>query len=206
MSGRVLLISSDDESLDDAASDLVDAGFVVDRCHEPGSAVFPCTGLSGGDCPLAVHGGIDVAVDVRQHPWPNPTGRETGVTCALRASVPVVVVGRRGHPFEPWVIATVRDTDGLSVVVEDAIADALETPRAAVAEAVAAVLAVHDLAGAPFSVRLERRYDRLHATIAVDAPRSVGAMAATRAAVALRRFDRRATTLEIEVVEPSAQR
>lgn len=41
MSGRVLLISSDDESLDDAASDLVDAGFVVDRCHEPGSAVFP---------------------------------------------------------------------------------------------------------------------------------------------------------------------
>jgi len=46
---------------------------------------------------------VAIAVDVRQQPWPQPTAREAGVRCALRAGVPVVVTGRTlRHPFEGW--------------------------------------------------------------------------------------------------------
>lgn len=206
ITGRALLLSSDDESLDDVEAELVDAGFAVHRCHEPGSDAFPCIGLSGGDCPLDIAGGVDVAIDVRSHPWPSPTAREIGVTCALRASVPVVVVGRHPHPFEAMAMATVEPTGDLLEACDDAITAGLEAARAAVADAVAAVFATHGLGDAVFSVRLERRLGRLQATIAAAVPHDVAAMAATRAAVAIRRFDRAATALEIEVVQPARQR
>jgi hypothetical protein len=203
---RALIVSSDDEPLADVERELRDAGFDVWRCHEPGSPSYPCVGILTGECPLDVAGGIDVAVDVRHHPWPAPTPREIGVTCAVRAGVPVVVVGRGSHPFEDRAAATVDSIRGLGDVCEDAIADALETGRAAVQQAVGAVLDLHGHADAPMSARLERRDGALRVRIAVDVPHDVAAMASARAAVAARRFDPRASKIEVEVVEPAAPR
>jgi hypothetical protein len=203
---RALLVSSDDDPLDAAERALLDAAFDVHRCHAPGSPSPLCTGIVTGECPLDVAGGIDVLVDVRQHPWPLPTRHEIGVTCALRAGVPVVVVGRAPHPFSDRAAATVDGIEGLGRVCEDAMSDALDAGRAAVQEAVGAVLELHGHADAPMSARLERKGEALRVRIAVDVARAVGSRAAARAAVAARRFDPRASKIEIEVVEPAAQR
>ena len=204
--GRVLLLSSDDVPLDDVERELANAGFGVLRCHEAGPEPFPCVGLAGGTCPLDAAGGIDAAVDVREHPWPLPTRRETGVTCALRAAVPVVVMTHGSHPFEKWTARTVEPGTALGDVVEDAIVVGLEEARAAAAESIGDVFRTHGLEDTPFSVRIERGQRRLHVVIAADVPKPVAAMAATRAAVAIRRFDRDATTLEVEIVPPATQR
>ena len=197
-SPRVLLLSSDERPDDKVERELVDAGFDVHRCHEPGAAPFPCVGLAGGSCPLDDEGGIDVAVDVRSLPWRLPTRHEMGVTCALRAHVPVVVVTHGSHPFEGLGAVTATPDASVVEVIGDAIAASLEDARAAAEEAVAAVLATHGVANAPFSVQLERRQGHLHAVIAADVPHAVAAMAATRAAVAIRRFDAAATSLDID--------
>src|SRR3546814_9180958 len=57
--------------------------------HEPGEPAFPCKGLvDPSSCPLEGH--IDVALLVRPRIAPRPTAVEDGVTCALRAGVPLV--------------------------------------------------------------------------------------------------------------------
>jgi hypothetical protein len=198
-STRVLLLSSDDQPDDKVERELVDAGFDVHRCHEPGAPPFPCVGLAGGRCPLDAEGGIDVAVDVRSLPWRLPTRNEMGVTCALRAHVPVVVVTRGSHPFEALGALTAAPDAPIVEVIGDAVSAGLAEARQAAEEAVAAVLATHGLAGAPFTVQLDRRQGHLHAVIAADVPHAVAAMAATRVAVAIRRFDAASTSLDIDV-------
>ena len=200
ISGRVLLLSSDDEPLSSIEHELTAAGYDVRRCHEAGGQAFPCQGLAGGTCPLEAEGGVDVAVDVRQHPWPHPTLREVGVICALRADVPLLVIGRHAHPFEPWATATLEQADGIAARCEQAIDSALERARVAVVDAVRAVFANHGFEGS-FAVDVQRRLGRLYVTIAADVPSSVRGMAATRSADALRKLDHTATALEIEFVE-----
>jgi hypothetical protein len=53
-------------------------------------------------CPLM--GPIDVALVVRRHAYPRPTPLEhDGVSCAIRAGVPIVTDGPAVlDPFEPW--------------------------------------------------------------------------------------------------------
>lgn len=206
ITGRVLVLSSDDEPLDEVEAQLLAGGYELHRCVAAGAASFPCIGLGGGACPLDEPGGVDVAVDVRHHPWPNPTSREMGVTCAVRAGVPVAILGRSPHPFTAWANVTSTELHRVVEVCEDAVADGLEGPRAAVAEAVDAVLETHGLGGTPFAVHLERRLGRLHVRITADVPGTVAAMAAARAAVAARRFDRSATSLEIDVATPATAR
>jgi hypothetical protein len=198
---RALLLSTDAEPLDAVDAALRSSGYDVVRCHPDVGPGFPCTGLrDGGTCPLDDAPGVDVAVDVRQHPWPNPTLRETGVTCALRAKVPVVIVTDHVHPFEHLGVSSVATHADLVDACDEAIADALEPLRAAVVDEVRGVLARHDLADEPFEVGVDRRDGRLHLCIAVSVPKPVGAMAATRAAVVARRFDDHAERLSIEVV------
>ena len=196
------MITSDDEPVAQVDAQLREAGYDVHRCVEDGSPAFPCVGLTGGTCPLEVEGGIDVAIDVRQHPWPHPTLRETGVTCALRAGVPLVVLGRPLHPFTEQATLTTDRPDVLAVRCEQAIAVALEPMREAIANEVRAVLANHG-ANVAFAVDVQRQRGRLHVTITTPAPDDVRRMAATRAAVAIRRLDQRASGIEIEVVDPA---
>jgi hypothetical protein len=98
----VMLLESDPGAADDAAEKLKDAGHRVHRCHEFGLSPFPCNGiLDPKRCPLM--GPVDVALLVRQHPRPRPTPNEDGVSCAIRARIPIVVDGPGAlDPFEPW--------------------------------------------------------------------------------------------------------
>lgn len=100
----VLVLESDDGAAADVAAALAAAGHTVLRCHEAGHDAFPCSGLTDhGACPLEA--GADVAVLVRPAGAPaEPTAREDGVGCALRASVPVVEVAADpgASPFAAW--------------------------------------------------------------------------------------------------------
>jgi len=198
---RALLVTSDDEPVTTIEEQLTAAGYDVRRCIEGGTS-FPCVGIAGGTCPLDLEGGLDVAIDVRQHPWPHPTLREAGVTCALRAGVPLVVFARPGHPFEELATLTAHGANNVADRCERAIDLALQPIRDAVAAEVRAVFANHD-ADSPFAVHVDRRRGRLHVRITTGAPSGVRAMAATRAAVAIRRLDRATSIMEIEVVDPA---
>src|SRR3546814_13181207 len=65
-------------------------------------------------CPLEGH--IDVALLVRPRIAPRPTAVEDGVTCALRAGVPLVEQGSEVlDPYGPWVaLRTHTDADSVA--------------------------------------------------------------------------------------------
>src|SRR3546814_11583513 len=99
----VLLIQSRPGAARAAAESLEAAGHRVHLCHEPGEPAFPCKGLvDPSSCPLEGH--IDVALLVRPRIAPRTTAVEDGVTCALRAGVPLVEQGSQVlAPYAPWV-------------------------------------------------------------------------------------------------------
>lgn len=101
------------------AEQLGAAGHRVHRCwtpvarspagHVPTRDRYLCTGVTDGACPL--DRGIDVVLLVRGRIAPRPTVGEAGVSCAIRAGVPIV---ERGSdildPFEPWLTERVDDS------------------------------------------------------------------------------------------------
>jgi hypothetical protein len=75
----------------------------VVRCHPADGPGFPCAGLTAEGCPLDHARPVDVAIAVREHAAAPPSADEAGVTCAIRAGVPVVVVGPPGpDSFASW--------------------------------------------------------------------------------------------------------
>lgn len=111
---RVLLTETDRRAADHLAQEFESAGHEVHRCRDSGEPSFPCRGVAGPEpCPL--EGGIDVAVAYRAHPYPKPTTREDGISCALRHEIPVVVAGQTGlNPFGEWTKATAPEGDAVS--------------------------------------------------------------------------------------------
>jgi hypothetical protein len=99
----VMVLESEPGAACTAVTALRRAGHRVHRCHEPGLGSFPCNGLlDAKTCPLAAH--VDVTLLVRSHVSPTPTPFEDGVSCAIRAGVPLVEAGPEVlDPFEPWV-------------------------------------------------------------------------------------------------------
>jgi hypothetical protein len=120
----VLVIESQPGAADHAADALTGAGHRTHRCYGPDEWGFPCQGVRDpASCPI--EGGIDVAVLVRPRLMPRPTELETGVSCALRAGIPLVEQGPEAlDPFAPWVAARVPTTGGSFV---DACTEAAET-------------------------------------------------------------------------------
>lgn len=115
---RTLLIESSPGVGAEAAAALSDAGHPVVRCHEQGQPTFPCGDLaSPGSCPLHGPGAVDVVLSVRHPDDAEPTAAEAGVTCALRAGVPVVVLGdQEANPFAALTVP-VADDDPVAAVV-----------------------------------------------------------------------------------------
>lgn len=115
---RTLLIESSPGVGADAAAALSDAGHPVVRCHEQGQPTFPCGDLAEpGSCPLHGPGAVDVVLSVRHPDDAEPTAAEAGVTCALRAGVPVVVLGDQdANPFAALTVP-VSDDDPVAAVV-----------------------------------------------------------------------------------------
>jgi hypothetical protein len=101
----VLVMESHPHAADEAEAALVAAGHRVHRCHEPGGHGFPCVGvIDPAACPL--DRGVDVALLVRRRVAPRPTPWEGGVSCVIRAGVPLVEAGPDVlDPFERWVVA-----------------------------------------------------------------------------------------------------
>lgn len=200
---RVLLLSSDDEPIAELEAALDDAGYEIRRCVEPGADSFPCVALQGGGvCPLD-DGLIDVALDVRSHPWPKPTLREEGVRCALRERVPLAVAGRSAFsPFDRWAEVTVEGISSAVDACDRAIRSSLDRHRAAAAEAVTSVLETHGLADAPVAVAVDRRAGQLHVEITAHVPKDLRTVVVARAGSAVRRLDRAARAIEIDLREP----
>jgi len=107
----VLVIENQRHAADQTVAALEAAGHHVHRCYEPGSPGFPCRALeASGTCPL--DHGIDLALVVRDRIEPRPTRYETGVSCAIRAGVPVIERGPAVlDPFEPWLVGRIEDDD-----------------------------------------------------------------------------------------------
>lgn len=114
---KVLVMESDAHGADETAAALRTTEHEVVTCFEPGLGDLVCRAMLAGDCcPFDDADGVDVALVVREHPWPTSRPRERGVACALRADVPVVVAGLLAlDPYERWEAASV---EGVAGVVE----------------------------------------------------------------------------------------
>lgn len=186
----VLLMESRPDAGSLAALDLEAAGHRVHRCHEPGAPAFPCAALTGA-CPIDED--IDVALVVRPAVAPRPGAAEEGVTCAIRAGVPIVEQGSEVlDPFATWVTRRVRHDEDVVAACEEAVELGDEPLRAEIRQRIAGLLEragvadddvttrvvrapsgleVHlELPGAP-----EPRRDHALTVRALDAVRSSGA-------------------------------
>ena len=152
------------------------AGHRVHRCygqaqHTAGPPTSEtaslCTGVVDGDCPL--DHGIDVALLVRKRIARRPTATEAGVSCALRAGIPVVENGPDiFDPFEPWLTARANGGDVATTCVE-AVEKGFEPLRSAIGSR------IHDvLQGAgidPRTVIASIAYDHPRLTVALRGPK-----------------------------------
>ncbi len=195
---RILLTESDPGAAATATATLEAAGHEVLRCIEPGAAAFPCSGLSTGDCPVDRR--LDAAVTVRSEPHPSPTERETGVVCALRHHVPVVVCSiDDADPLAEWSTSTVTSTgtDLLAAVDDTATGELTDHARAAAEEA------SRQLIGSPFAVVARRRARGVAVTLRTPdllEPRRKETLA-VQVAGAVRRFDRDAEAIDVAVLD-----
>jgi hypothetical protein len=167
---------------------LAAAGHRVHRCYEHGTDEFPCRGLLEPDaCPL--DDGVDVALLVRPRIDPRPTPRESGVTCALRAQVPLVEVGDHPlDPYEPWVAARVADAhdhDAMVAACTGAVEDRLGEKSRHLVERLDPLLASLGVAPEQVECRVEFRDHR--AVISLMLPAHVDDQA--RHALAVRAVD-----------------
>jgi hypothetical protein len=108
----VMLVESRPGAGDAASDALRAAGCRVHRCYasDDEAAGFPCMALTDPDrCPLAM--GAEVALVVRHRIAPRAGELEHGITCALRAGLPVVEHGSDlFDPYDRW-ITTRSDGD-----------------------------------------------------------------------------------------------
>lgn len=195
---RILLTESDAGEGAMATRTLEAAGHDVVRCAESDAPGFPCTGLATGDCPI--DGWVDVAVAVRAESAPGLTERETGVVCALRRHVPVVVSSADPDDHvAAWSTGSVTgaSTDLLAAVDTAAHGELTEHARVAAEEA------GHQLIGAEPDVVAHRRGRGVAITVRtsdqLDARRRE--TLAIQVAGAVRRFDREADVIDVAVID-----
>lgn len=152
-----------------AAVDALEAaGHRALTCQEPDAPAFPCRAVTTpGDCPLAA--GPDVALVVRPRVAPEPTAREAGVACALRAGVPLVEAGPSIlDPYEPWLAGRARDD---VVGACEAAADAaLDDLRRRIMTLVRPVLAIAGVPAPPSVCQIHYAGPRLRVHFELAAP------------------------------------
>jgi hypothetical protein len=173
---NVLLLESQTGVGHDAAEALSAAGHRVHRCFDgvPESFAYPCTAMTKpGSCPLDGDVDVDVALLVRHLVTAPPTGRERGVSCAVRAGVPVVEQGGDAlDDFGPWVDRRVGPSTDVVTACEAAAEDAAEPVRSAVLENLRTLL--QGVGVAPEDVRCRLAVDGTNLGVHLDLPVEVG--------------------------------
>lgn len=198
---KVLVVEAQPGGADEAKAALVAAGHTVVDCDTPEQHA-PCRGLaSEGTCPLDEH---DVDVAVVHHAGRDLSVGERGALCAARARVPVVVDGdyRRSVSFGPGTfVAGVDLVDACTAASHSGMAHAAAVRRDLLGSG---VISPDDVAHARplVSFVVEREPKRLRLTIRVPDGDPRKANITKAAAEALRRFDTRATVIDV-VVETS---
>lgn len=197
----VMVLESHPGSANRAVSKLTDRGHTVRRCHEPGRPSFPCNGLGGGPgCPL--DGEVDVALVVRRGVSPRPTADEDGVTCALRAGLPLVEDGSDLlDPYAPLLTARVWASDDVSDVVERATAESLAPMERELEDALGPFL--RSAGREPGSVRVRAEASGRHLVLHLSGPEldgTLGGLLGVRASDRARQGPRRWDAVEVTIV------
>lgn len=200
---NLLVLESHPGAADRAIASLEEAGHQVRRCHEGDGAAFPCKGLSGAsDCPLDEP--VDVTLLVRRGIAPRPTEHEDGVTCALRAHVPLVEDGADVlDPYEPFLTARVWAEDDVVQVVEAASQAALEELAADIRSSLVAFLVGAGRSEDSVEVRARAEHGVLHLElIGDDLDGTLAGRVSVKAADRARELPRRWRSIEVSVHEP----
>lgn len=198
----VLVIESGRGAGDGVARALGTAGHRVHRCRgEHGSGV-PCRGvLDVDDCP--VERGADVAVVAPVGGDEIAPQVEQAVSCAIRAGVPVVEIGRSPAlaPFEPWLAARVDGDDAAAATVGSAARQGFATMEQAVLAMTAPLLVDVGLPAGRATCAVERAGTGLHVSIDLpdEADEATRQAVAVRALAALRDVRRRHDSVNVDV-------
>lgn len=164
---NVMLLENRPGAGDDVATALADGGHAVHRCHPQGGAAFPCSALTGEECPLDRP--LDAAVVVRQGVAPSRSVGEDGVACALRAGLPVVEVGTDVlDPYAEVISARVRSDEPVEQACRRAVDASLVPTREAVAAALVPFLRSRGVNPSLVDVELHAVGDDLHIGLVLD--------------------------------------
>jgi hypothetical protein len=197
---NVLVLESHHGVADRATLALKAAGHRVHRCHDRSSRGFPCLGLSGGPCP--VDGPIDVALAVRHRVSPRPTPSSSGVGCAVRAGIPLVVDGAELlDPFAEMAAAHLSG-NGEDVVAtcETVAAAALDPLAEEIRQTFEPLLSSRGYPVDSLEVELEPRDDVLVVHLSgTDVPRAIVERLGVRALDPIRQATRRWRMVDVVV-------
>jgi hypothetical protein len=197
----VLVIESRPRIAAVAVRALEAAGHRVHRCYDDPDAAGPCRGLaSPPDCP--VDGSVDVALVVRPGHSEAPAHFEEGVSCAVRAHVPVVELGAdEAEPFRPWITTRVPEGGDVAEACADAIAESFTPVRAEVQGRIARLLRTYSIEMTDVAIRFEPRRGGLdvHLDLPVAVPRGVEQALAVRVLDALRGSGRTFGRVDVHV-------
>ncbi len=157
-----------------AVAELEAAGHRVHRCRAPEGPAFPCRGVEDLDgCPL--DGPVDVALVVRTHVHPSPSVLEDGVSCAIRAGVPVVEDGSDIlDPYVGWITSRVGSDHRVVPAVEQAIDRGFAPLAADVLRRCAPILAAANVEPHAASCQIDLVWPKLQVSLEVPAPMSPG--------------------------------
>jgi hypothetical protein len=204
---NVLVVESDPGGGDSARDALRAAGHTVLRCHTNGEHAFPCNALTEGErCPFDEHV-VDVVVDVRRRPRPDPSPFEDGVRCGLQRHVPLVVAGRVvANPYESYATEVVVGDEKIVDACERAAAAPLAKHSEAARVALGDVLRRRELAGDGFDVQVFRRQGVLlvEADAGAELDHTTKSVASARMIGALREVDESARGIDVCFAERPA--
>jgi hypothetical protein len=156
---HVLMVESEPGRGAAVAEMLTSAGHDVERCYPAQGEGFPCVGVIDPQaCPI--YHDVDVAVVVR-NPSNTVTANEAGVSCAIRAGLPLVEVSDDpDSPFRGWA-STVTDKWWAVDACEAAAFEGSAPLRREVGKRVDALLRRVGFDPASFHTTFVRQGDRL---------------------------------------------
>ncbi len=199
---RVLVLESEPGTADRAAAALEAASHTVARCHDAGDPAFPCRALDDGSaCPLE-QDPVDVVLTVRSGP-DQPSTLEDGVTCAIRAHIPLVVADdAEAGPYAPWATTTIGTQSDIVAACTAAAMAPLPRHSQAGADRLRVLLAHNGIPDAESAdVEVTRRNGRLRVLIHVpeNLTHQVAEKATTHVLAAIHAIDPTALGADISI-------